>query len=104
MDAVTQDTFKAEVLDVPGKVVVDFWAEWCGPCRVVEPVLAEIAANNPAVKFVKINVDDNPQVAQSLEVMNIPTLLAFEDGQLQKRIVGALSKPKLVEELGDWLG
>ena len=104
MDAVTQDTFKAEVLDVPGKVVVDFWAEWCGPCRVVEPVLTEIAANNPAVKFVKINVDDNPQVAQSLEVMNIPTLLAFEDGQLQKRIVGALSKPKLVEELGDWLG
>ena len=104
MDAVTQDTFKAEVLDVPGKVVVDFWAEWCGPCRVVEPVLTEIAANNPGVKFVKLNVDDNPQVAQSLEVMNIPTLLAFEDGQLKKRIVGALSKPKLVEELADWLG
>jgi thioredoxin 1 len=103
VDAVTQDTFKAEVLDVPGKVVVDFWAEWCGPCRVVEPVLTEIAATNPGVKFVKLNVDDNPQVAQSLEVMNIPTLLAFEDGQLKKRIVGALSKPKLVEELADWL-
>ena len=96
MDAVTQDTFKAVVLDAPGKVLVDFWAEWCGPCRVVEPVLGEIAERNPGVKFVKLNVDENPQVAQSL--------LAFEGGQLKKRIVGALSKPKLVEELADWLG
>jgi thioredoxin 1 len=103
VEAVTQETFKAEVLDVPGKVVVDFWAEWCGPCRMVEPALAEIAERNPGVRFVKLNVDENPQVAQSLEVMNIPTLLAFEDGQLKKRIVGALSKPKLVEELADWL-
>ena len=83
MDAVTQDTFKAEVLDAPGKVLVDFWAEWCGPCRVVEPVLGEIAERNPGVKFVKLNVDENPQVAQSLEVLNIPTLLAFEGGQLR---------------------
>jgi thioredoxin 1 len=104
VEAVTQETFKAEVLDVPGKVVVDFWAEWCGPCRMVEPALAEIAEHNPGVRFVKLNVDENPQVAQSLEVMNIPTLLGFEDGQLKKRIVGALSKPKLVEEFADWLG
>jgi thioredoxin 1 len=104
VDAVTQDTFKAVVLDAPGKVLVDFWAEWCGPCRVVEPVLGEIAERNTGVKFVKLNVDENPQVAQSLEVLNIPTLLAFEGGQLKKRIVGALSKPKLVEELADWLG
>jgi len=104
VDAVTQDTFKAEVLDAPGKVLVDFWAEWCGPCRMVEPVLTEVAAVNPSVKFVKLNVDENPQVAQSYEIMNIPTLLAFDGGQLTKRIVGALSKPKLVEELGDWLG
>ena len=103
MEAVTQETFKAEVLDVHGKVVVDFWAEWCGPCRMVEPALTEIAEHNPGVRFVKLNVDENPQVAQSLEVMNIPTLLAFEDGQLKKRIVGALSKPKLIEELADWL-
>ena len=103
MDAVTQESFKAEVLDVPGKVVVDFWAEWCGPCRMVEPALAEIAERNPGVRFVKLNVDENPQVAQSMEVMNIPTLLAFEGGQLKKRIVGALSKPKLIEELADWL-
>ena len=67
-------------------------------------LLAEIAERHPGVKFVKLNVDENPQVAQSLEVLNIPTLLAFESGQLKKRIVGALSKPKLVEELADWLG
>jgi len=103
VDAVTQDTFKAEVLDAPGKVLVDFWAEWCGPCRAVEPMLAEIAERNPSVKVVKLNVDENPQVAQSLEVMNIPTLLAYEGGEVKKRIVGALSKPKLAEQLADWL-
>ncbi len=84
MDAVSQDTFKTEVLDAPGKVVVDFWAEWCGPCRMVEPVLEEIAEHHPGVKFVKLNVDECPQVAQSYEVMNIPTLLAFEDGTLDQ--------------------
>jgi thioredoxin 1 len=104
VDAVNQDTFKAEVLDAPGKVLVDFWAEWCGPCRMVEPVLNEIAEHNPDVRFVKLNVDENPQVAQSYEVMNIPTLLAFDGGKLSRRIVGALSKPKLIEELGDWIG
>ena len=104
MDAVTQDTFKAEVLDAPGKVLVDFWAEWCGPCRAIEPVLAEIAERHPGVKVVKLNVDENPQVQQSLEVMNIPTLIAFEGGQVAKRIVGALSKPRQNEELADWLG
>jgi thioredoxin 1 len=104
LDAVTQDTFKATVLDAPGKVLVDFWAEWCGPCRTVEPVLTEIAEQHREVTFVKLNVDESPQVAQSFEVMNIPTLLAFDGGQLKRRIVGALNKQKLVEELGDWLG
>ena len=104
MDAVSQDDFAAEVLQAPGKVVVDFWAEWCGPCRVVGPVLEEIAEENPGIKFVKLNVDDAPTVAQNYEVMSIPTILAFDGGKVQKRIVGALPKAKLTEELSEFLG
>ena len=104
MDAVSQDDFAAEVLQAPGKVVVDFWAEWCGPCRVVGPVLEEIADENPGIKFVKLNVDDAPTVAQNYEVMSIPTILAFDGGKVQKRIVGALPKAKLIEELSEFLG
>jgi thioredoxin 1 len=103
VDAVTQDTFKADVLDAPGKVLVDFWAEWCGPCRAVEPVLNEIADAHPEVRFLKCDVEECPSVAQRHEVMNIPALLAFEGGQLKKRIVGALNKQKLLDELADWL-
>ena len=104
MDAVSQETFDAEVLQAPGKVLVDFWAEWCGPCRVVGPVLDELEGDYPGVRFVQLNVDENPSVAQGYEVMSIPTLLAFESGAIVKRIVGALPKPKLIEELGDFLG
>ena len=104
MEAVTQESFKAEVLDVPGKVVVDFWAEWCGPCRMIGPVLDEMAGDYPGVKFVKLNVDEAPAVAQQFAVMNIPTILAFEGGEVKQRIVGAMPKAKLVEELGAFLG
>ena len=104
MDAVSQDNFEAEVIKAPGKVLVDFWAEWCGPCRMVGPVLDELEGDYPGVRFVQLNVDENPSVAQGYEVMSIPTLLAFESGAIVKRVVGALPKPKLIEELSDFLG
>jgi thioredoxin 1 len=104
VDAVSQESFDAEVLKTQGKVLVDFWAEWCGPCRMVAPVLEELAQENPGVKFLKLNVDDSPAVAQQYEVMSIPTILGFEGGSVQRRIVGALPKAKLVEELKGFLG
>ena len=104
MDAVSQDDFETEVIKAPGKVLVDFWAEWCGPCRMIGPVLEDLAGDHPEVKFVKLNVDEAPAVAQQFAVMNIPTILAFEGGELKQRIVGAMPKAKLVEELGAFLG
>jgi thioredoxin 1 len=104
VDAVSQETFDAEVLKAPGKVLVDFWAEWCGPCRMIGPVLEEMAGDHPGVKFVKLNVDEAPAVAQQYSVMNIPTILAFEDGDLKQRVVGAMPKAKLTEELAAFLG
>ncbi|HJW76599.1 MAG TPA: thioredoxin [Thermoleophilia bacterium] len=104
MQVVSQETFDAEVVQAPGKVLVDFWAEWCGPCRMVGPVLEELEDDYPAVSFVQLNVDESPGVAQTYEVMSIPTLLAFENGAIVKCVVGALPRPKLVEELSEFLG
>jgi thioredoxin 1 len=104
VDAVSQDDFDARVIKASGKVLVDFWAEWCGPCRMIGPVLEQIGNDYPAITFLKLNVDEAPVVAQDYEVMSIPTILAFEDGKVQKRIVGALPKPKLLDELSGFLG
>ena len=103
MEAVSQDDFEAKVLKASGKVLVDFWAEWCGPCRMIGPVLEQMADDYPAVLFVKLNVDDAPAVAHQFSVMNIPTILAFEGGEVKQRIVGAMPKAKLAEELGPFL-
>ena len=104
MDAVSQNDFEAKVIEAPGKVLVDFWAEWCGPCRMIGPVLEEISGDYPEVTFLKLNVDESPEVAQQFNVMNIPSILAFEGGELKQRIVGAMPKTKLVEELAPFLG
>ena len=103
MDAVSQDSFESEVISTPGKVLVDFWAEWCGPCRMISPVLEEMSGDYENVKFVKINVDEAPAVAQQFGVMNIPTILAFKNGEVKQRVVGAMAKAKLIDELSSFL-
>jgi thioredoxin 1 len=97
----TDSTFDEVVNAQETPVVVDFWAEWCGPCRMIAPILDEIATEQDGkVTIGKLNVDDNPGIAQRFGVMSIPTLLVFRDGQLDKRIVGAKGKAQLVAELG----
>jgi thioredoxin 1 len=93
---VSDATFEAEVLKSTEPVVVDFWAEWCGPCRMIAPALEEIAgAMNGKVKIVKLNVDENPEVAAKYGIMSIPTLMLFKNGELASRQVGAAPKQKL---------
>jgi thioredoxin 1 len=104
VEAVSQEDFDTVVTQATGKVLVDFWAEWCGPCRMVGPVLEEMADDYPDVAFVKLNVDEAPAVAQRFNVMNIPTILAFQGGEVRQRIVGAMPRQRLVEELGTFLG
>jgi thioredoxin 1 len=97
---VTDATFQADVLDADGPVLVDFWAPWCGPCRVVHPILEEIAAErNGELKVLSLNVDDNQQTAGRYEVLSIPTMILFRDGAEAKRVVGALPKRRLEAEL-----
>src|SRR5882757_7274018 len=93
---VSDATFDAEALTATEPVVVDFWAEWCGPCRMIAPALEEIAGTlNGKVKIVKLNVDENPQTAAKYGVMSIPTLMLFKNGEMASRQVGAAPKQKL---------
>ena len=102
--AVTDATFEAEVLQAGKPVVVDYWAEWGGPCRQVAPVLEEIATEyGDKIDIVKLNVDDNPAVAQRYGIMNIPTMTVFKDGQVVKEIVGARPKSAILRELADFI-
>ena len=93
---VSDATFEAEVLKASEPVVVDFWAEWCGPCRMIAPALEEISGTvGDKVKIVKLNVDENPATASKYGIMSIPTLMMFKNGELASRQVGAAPKAKL---------
>jgi thioredoxin 1 len=102
--AVTDATFEDEVLKSDKPVVVDYWAEWCGPCRQVAPVLEEIATEHAdKIVVVKLNVDDNPETSRRYRILNIPTLSVFKDGEVVKEIVGARPKSALLRELADFI-
>jgi thioredoxin len=102
---VTDSTFADQVLNSDKLVLVDFWAEWCGPCRMVAPVLDEIAAEHSgSLTIAKLDIDENPGTARDYQVMSIPTLILFKGGEPVKQIIGAKPKAALLADLADYLG
>ena len=99
VNEVSDSSFQAEVIESSQPVLVDFWAPWCGPCRVVAPHLQELADERDDLRVVKLNVDENPQTAANYNVMSIPTILLFKNGEVAHQIVGALPKNRLVQEI-----
>ena len=100
---ITDSNFQAEVVESATPTLVDFWAPWCGPCRMVGPVLEQIDAERDDMRVVKLNVDDNQQTAAKFGVMSIPTMILFKNGQPVQQIVGAQPKPRIESALNDAL-
>ena len=96
---ITKDTFQKEVLESDKPVIVDFWATWCGPCRMLGPTIAEIAEEHPEIKVCKVNVDDEPDLAQQYGVMSIPFVVGFKDGKINKSSVGVQPKEAILSLL-----
>ncbi|MGL4762429.1 MAG: thioredoxin [Sarcina sp.] len=96
------DNFNEEVLGKDGVVLVDFWAEWCGPCKMLGPVIEELAEEIEGVNFTKVNVDENGKIAMDYQIQSIPTVMIFKDGQLQEKLVGFKPKAEFIEILGKY--
>lgn len=92
----TKDNFNEEVLNCHKPVLVDFWASWCGPCQMLSPVVDKIAGETTAIKVGKINIDEQPELAQEFGVMSIPTLMVFREGKLSKKSVGVISRDEIL--------
>jgi len=104
MKAVTDTDFATEVLDNDKPVLVDFWAEWCGPCRMVSPILEEISKEHgDKIDIVKLNIDENPQVPQEYGIMQIPTMNVYQGGKVVKQIMGAKPKAALLRDLAEFI-
>ena len=99
----TDDSFDTDVLKADGLTLVDFWAEWCGPCKMIAPILDEIAAENEGIQIVKLNVDENPAIAASFGITSIPTMNVFKGGEVVKSIIGAKPKAALLADLAPYL-